>query len=175
MPEHVLFRIPLAAEPYRAIIGALCLVFVLAIFGSWLPRLFDFARRLPTRGMTRVAVMTVGALLPVAAGLAPLLILAALIKNPMTYVHDAGVMKESFVFGPAQRLSWGQITSVSCRAGRGTGLGSITLTASDGRKLGMGNTGGVDFASLRTYLEDRLGPSVMNRCQGPARPAVSPS
>jgi hypothetical protein len=173
MPEHVLFRIPLAVEPYRVIIGALCLVFVLTVFGSWLPKLFCFARRLPTRGVTRVTVMTVGGMLPVAVGLAPLLILVALIKNPTTYVHDAGVMKQSLIFGPAQRLSWGQIASVSCRAGRGRGPGSITLVASDGRKLGMGNTRDVDFASLRTYLEDRLGPAVMNRCQAPVQRAVS--
>jgi hypothetical protein len=160
MPEHVLYQIPMAAEQIRWIMGGVCLIFVLAVFGSWLPRVITWLQGLPRKS----AVLFALALLPVAIGFGPLVVLIALIRNPMAYVSDAGVTKESVFSQTPVSFTWAEIVHVSCSSGRGAGPRSFTLVSSDGRKIGFGNTGGVDFVSLHVFFEDRLGPVVMQGC-----------
>ena len=85
----------MAAEPIRWIMGGVCLIFVLAIFGSWLPRVIPWLLKRPRKSTAQSAALFVFALLPVAIGIGPLLVLVALIRNPMAYVYDSGVTKES--------------------------------------------------------------------------------
>jgi hypothetical protein len=41
----------------------------------------------------------------------------------------------------------------------------INVVAHDGRKIGFGNTGGVDFASMYELFQNQLGPVVAHRCE----------
>ena len=164
MPDRVLYQIPMAAEPIRWIMGGVCLIFVLAIFGSWLPRVIPWLLRRPRKSAAQSAALFVFALLPVAIGVGPLFVLIALIRNPMAYVYDSGVTKESVFSQTPVSLTWAEIVRVSCGTGRGAGPRSFTFVSSDGRKIGFGNTGRVDFGSLHVFLEDRLGPVVMQGC-----------
>jgi hypothetical protein len=164
MPAHVLYQIPIATEPIRVIIGGVCLLFVLAIFGSWLPRVTRWLLGLPRKSAPRTVAILALAMIPVAIGLAPLVVLFALIRNPTAYVSDTGVMKESLFSQTPVSFTWGQIAHVSCGSGRGAGPRWFSLVSRDGRRIGLGNPGGIDFASLHVLLEDRLGPAVMESC-----------
>lgn len=164
MAEHVLYQIPMAAEPVRWIMGGVCLMFALAIFGSWLPRVIPWLRNLPRKSVAQTLLLYLFALLPVAIGFGPVVVLIALIRNPMAYVSEAGVTQENVFSQTPVSLTWADIAHVSCASGHASGPRSFTLFSSDGRKIGIGNTGGVDFASLHRFLEDRLGPGVMKGC-----------
>jgi hypothetical protein len=162
--EHALFQIPLAAEPIRWITGAVCVVFVLAIFGSWMPRVIPWLLHLPRKSPAQTVASCLFALLPIAIGFGPLVVLIALIRNPMTYISDSGVTKEGVFSKTPDALTWAEVVHVSCSSGRGSGPRSFTFFSSDGRKIGFGNTGAVDFHPLHIFLEDRLGPGVMSGC-----------
>lgn len=164
MTAHVLYRIPFATGPIRLIIGGFCLIVMLAIYGSWLPRVARWLLGFPHKSAARTMAVMALALIPVAVGLAALIVLMALIRNPMAYVSDTGVVKESVFFKTPVSFTWEEIAHVSCGSGRGAGPRWFTLVASDGRKIGLGNPGGYDFASLHVLFEDRLGPTVMQSC-----------
>jgi hypothetical protein len=133
MPAQYLYRIPLASDPARLIIGTICLVFVLAIFASWLPRAIRWLASLPSRSTgQRVAFMTL-ALIPVAIGLVPVIILVALLKNPMTYVSEEGLTKEGLLLATPVTLRFADIARVSCGAGRGPGIRWFTLVTTSTR------------------------------------------
>jgi hypothetical protein len=173
MPAHVLYQIPMATGPIRLIIGGFCLLVVLAIYGSWLPRVTRWLLGLPRKSAARTVAFMALALIPVAVGLAPLVVLMALIRNPMAYVSDTGVVKESVFSQTPVSFTWGEIAHVSCGPGRGAGPRWFTLFATDGRKIGLGNPGGFDFASLHVLFEDRLGPAAMQGCPKAVRRSIS--
>jgi hypothetical protein len=164
MPAHVLYQIPFASDPIRLIIGGVCVLFVLAIFGSWLPRVTRWLLNLPRKSTARTTAIIALVMIPIAIGLAPVVILIAIITNPMAYVSDTGVMKERLFLWAPVSLTWREIAHVSCRSGRGAGPRWFSLVSADGRKIGFGNPGGVDFVSLHVLFEDRLGPAVMQGC-----------
>jgi hypothetical protein len=164
MPSHVLYEIPMAAWPIRLVMGAVCLFFVLAIFGFWLPRVIPSLFNLPrVSGGQRAAVVAI-AVIPLAIGFGPLSVLMALIRNPIAYVTDAGVMKENVFSATPTRLTWAEIAHVSCHLGRDGAPRWFNLVAADGRQIGFGNTGDADFHAMHELFEDRLGPAVMQGC-----------
>jgi hypothetical protein len=165
MPSHVLYQVPYATWPIRAIMAAVCVLFVLAIFGWWLPRAIRLLRNLPNLNMGQAVVGFAIAVVPIVIGFGPLLVLVALIKNPVAYVTTTGVMKESvFQNGPVS-FDWNEIKHVYCRLGRDGDVIEIALVATDGRRIEFGNTGGVDFASMYELFQNQLGPAVVYRCE----------
>lgn len=91
-------------------------------------------------------------------------LLIALIRNPMSYVTDAGVTKEGVIFWRPISLVWEDIANVYCRSENDGAVSAITLVASDGRRIDLGNAGGVGFASMYELVEKQLGPAVVHRC-----------
>lgn len=61
-------------------------------------------------------------------------------------------------------LTWGEIAHVHCHLGRDGRVTRIFLAAADGRRIGFGNTGGVDFESMHELFANQLGPTVVRRC-----------
>jgi hypothetical protein len=41
----------------------------------------------------------------------------------------------------------------------------IALIATDGRRIELGNTGGVDFVSMYELFKNQLGPRVVSQCE----------
>lgn len=46
---------------------------------------------------------------------------------------------------------------------------TISLVGIDGRQIGFGNTGGVDFESMYELFANQLGPRVVRRCSASLR------
>jgi hypothetical protein len=165
MPVHVLYEVPMATWPVRLLMIAVCGVFVLAIYGWWLPRVLRVLRNLPAMGGGQAVTTVIVAVLPVVIGVGPLLVLIALLRNPIAYVTDTGVMQESVFSNSPVVFSWSQIEHVYCRMGSNGVVTSINVVAHDGRKIGFGNTGDVDFASMHELFQNQLGPVVAHRCE----------
>jgi hypothetical protein len=102
------------------------------------------------------------AMLSVVIAVAMLGLLIALIRNPQAYVTDVGVTKENVFSRQPTSLAWDEIRQVYCR-GAGA-VESIEITAKDGRGISLGNTGGVDFASMYELFENQLGAAVVKTC-----------
>jgi hypothetical protein len=165
MPSHVLYQVPMATWPVRLIMGAVCLLFVLAIFGWWLPRAIRFLRNLPRTSAAQALIGVAVALIPVVIGFGPLVVLIALVRNPMAYVTDRGVTQESVFHHSPVSFGWGEIGHVYCRLGSNGVVIQIRVLAKDGRLIEFGNTGGVDFASMHELFQNQLGPRLVPRCE----------
>ena len=103
------------------------------------------------------------AVIPLLIGIGPLLILIALIRNPTTYVTDAGVSKENAFSAAAVSIGWPDIARVDCRSTRSGKITTIFIVANDGRRIGFRNTS-ADFTPTRELLAQRLGPAVTRNC-----------
>ena len=160
MPTRVLYRIPLAAGPARLVMAAACLLFVATICGWWLPRSI---RRLRGGSRAQAAAGWVAVIIPVAIGVGPLMLLIALVRNPEATVTEAGVAKESVFQRAPTRFGWGEIAEVYCRSETVGAIESIVVVR-DGRRIELGITGGVDFASLSELFGNQLGPGVVKPC-----------
>jgi hypothetical protein len=114
-------------------------------------------------------ILVVVAVIPVAIGFGPLTVLFALIRNPVAYVTDTGVMQERVFHRTPVSLTWGEIAHVYCRLGRDGRVTTISLVATDGRQIGFGSTGGVDFESMYELFANQLGPRVVRRCSASLR------
>jgi hypothetical protein len=169
MPSHVLYQIPYATWPVRLVMGAVGLFFALAIFGWWLPRAIRGLRNLPATGGGQKMIYVAVAFIPAVIGIGPLTVLFALIRNPVAYVTDTGVMQERVFHRTPVSLTWGEIAHVYCRLGRDGRVTTISLVATDGRQIGFRNTGGVDFESMHDLFANQLGPRVVRRCSTPLR------
>jgi hypothetical protein len=164
MPSHVLYQIPMATRPIRLLMGALCLLFVLAIFGWWTPKAIRLPRRLPSGPQGIIAAMF--AALPIAIGLGPLFVLIALIRNPTVYVTDTGVTQESVFHNSPTSFAWEEVDRVNCWSGRsGRRVVRITVIAKDGRQIQFGNAGTPEFPALQELFQNQLGPTVVHGCQ----------
>lgn len=166
MPSRVLYQIPLATWPYRLIMAAACLFAVVAICVWWLPRSIRHVRTLLVKSRARAAIGMSIAMIPIAIVSLPLFLLIALIINPQAYVTDNGVTKESVFHRKPVSFTWEEIRRVYCRSENVGAISSIIVVANDGRRIDLGNTGGVDFASLYELLENQLGPVVVQNCDG---------
>ena len=118
MPSHVLYQVPMATWPVRLIMSRVCLCFVVAIFGWWLPRAIPWLRTLPRTSRAQTVAIVAVAVIPVAIGFGPLGVLIGLIINPMAYVTDTGLMKESVFSQTPVSLTWREIAHVNCRLRR---------------------------------------------------------
>jgi len=164
MPLHVLYQIPYASWPVRLTMGLVGSIFVLTIFGWWLPRAIRMLRNLPAMSGAQAVICVAVAVIPVAIAVGPLLVLIALIRNPVAYVTDSGVMQERVFHRTPVSFTWAEIAHVYCRLRRDGGVTTISLVATDGRQIGFGNTGGVDFESMHELFANQLGPQVVRRC-----------
>jgi len=164
MPSHVLYEIPTATWPIRLLMGVVCALFVTGIFGWWLPRAVPKLLTLPRASASQTVVNWVLAWAPVVIGFGPLVVLISLIRNPIAYVTDTGVMQESVFSNTPVSFTWGEIARVNCRVGRNGVPVSIAVVGTDGQMIGFGNTGGVDFASMHELFENQLGPHVVRPC-----------
>jgi hypothetical protein len=157
-----MYEIPIATVPVRLMMGGVCTLFVLAIFGWWLPRGVKYLR---DKTVPRNGLVTVIFLLPIVIGFAPLVILVTLITNPTTFVTETGVMRESAFYGKPVSFAWNDNDHVDCHSTRGgSRLRSMTITASDGRRIEIGNASGVDLYSVRELIQNQLGAGAMHHC-----------
>jgi hypothetical protein len=131
-----------------------CLLFVLPIFGWWLPRSIRFLRNLPGTSGAQAAVSVAVAVIPVAIGFGLLMVLIALLRNPMAYVTNTGVMQESVFRQSPVSFAWKEVDHVYCWLGRDGGVVRITVVATDGRRVEFGKTGGVDCASMYELFQN---------------------
>jgi len=166
MPSHVLYQIPLATLPYRLVMVSTCLFVIVAIWFWWLPRLIRHMRHVVGKSGAQGAAGLAVAMISIAIGLGLLFLLIALIKNPQAYVTDTGVTKENVFYREPVSFTWGEIVRVSCRSEEIGTIASIILVANDGRRIELGNTGGVDFASMYVLFENQLGPTIVRDCDG---------
>jgi hypothetical protein len=160
------YQIAFATEQARLLIGAFAGLFLLAIYGSWLPRAVRIFRNLSAVSEAPMVISIAVAVMPLLIGIGPLLILIALIRNPTTYVTESGISKES-AFSPASmRIGWSDIAHMDCRTTRSGKVSTIFIIATDGRRIGFRNTS-ADFAPARAHLAERLGwPKVPRECVG---------
>ena len=166
MPTRVLYQIPLATWPYHLIMGSACLIVLVMICVWWLPKLIRRVRHQFGESWGQAAVGTVVAMVPTAIGFGLLFLLIALIRNPQAYVTDTGVTKESVFHQTPVSFTWQEISRVYCRSESVGAISSIVVVANDGRRIELGNTGGVDFASMYELFENQLGPMVVRHCDG---------
>lgn len=162
MSPHILYEARYAAGTTRLVMGGVCLIFVVLIFGLWLPRVVKFlvAGRIPKN-----AVVMVICFAPIALGVAPLMILVTLITNPTTFVTDIGVTSEGAFFGKPVSFAWKDIDHVECYSTRnGRYIGIIKIVASDGQTVEIGNGSGADLDSIQQLMQDRLGAGAMHFC-----------
>lgn len=165
LTSPVLYQIPYAIWPVRVLMISVCLIFVVGIFGWWLPKGIRLLRNLSSLSSGHPVLGVAIALIPVLIGFGPLIVLIALIRNPMAYVTATGVTKDSVFQQSPVSFSWADIKYVYCRL-RGDGnVMSIEVVAADGRQIELGNTGGVDFASMYQLFRNQLGPMVVYRCE----------
>ena len=164
MPSSVLYQIPLAAWPHRLIMAATCLFLLAAICGWWLLRSIRRLRNPPNASRAQAAVGVAVAMIPVAIGFGPLFLLIALVRNPQAYVTDAGVTKESLFHRKPTSFRWDEIAHVYCRSENVGAISSIVVVARDGRRIDLGNTGSVDFASMYELFDNQLGSAVVQNC-----------
>jgi hypothetical protein len=163
--SHVLYQVPYATWPIRAVMVTVCLIFIVAIFGWWLPKAIRLLRNLSSLSAGHPLIGFAIAVVPVLIGFGPLVVLIALIRNPMAYVTATGVTKESVFRQSPVSLAWGEIKHVYCRLGADGGVILIAVIAADGRRIELGNTGGVDFASMYELFRNQLGPMVVDPCE----------
>jgi hypothetical protein len=164
MAPNVLYQIPYATWSVRLVMGVVASLFALAIFGWWLPRAIRLLRNLPAASGGQKIILVMVAVIPVAIGIGPLTVLFALIRNPVAYVTDTGVAQERVFHRTPVSLAWGEIAHVYCRLASDGRVTTISLVATDGRRIEFGNTGGVDFESMHELFANQLGPSVVRRC-----------
>jgi hypothetical protein len=157
------YQIPFAADPARLLIGGFAAMFLLAIYGSWLPRAMRILHNLSGTSQSSAAASIGIAVAPLVIGLAPLLLAIALIRNPTTHVTDTGVSKENLFSPGSVSLGWSDIARVDCRSGRSGKVNTILMIANDGRRVGFRNTS-ADFAPVRELLVKRLGPAIARNC-----------
>jgi hypothetical protein len=166
MPPHVLYQIPLATWPVRLIMGSACLFVLVTICVWWLPRSIRRVRNLFGTSRAQAAAGMAVAMISVAIGFGLLFLLIALIRNPQAYVTNAGVTKENVFHRKPVSFTWEEISYVYCRSENVGTISSIIVVANDGRRIDLGNTGGVDFASMYELFENQLGPTVVQNCDG---------
>jgi hypothetical protein len=164
MPANVLYQIPVASWPIRLIMGAVCLLFVVGTYGWWLPRATPALLRLPRKSAGSTVVNVVLAVLPLAIGVGPLGVLFMLIRNPIAYVTDTGVMQEGNFSRTLISIPWGDVAHVYCRSQSNGVVRALSVVAADGRVVGFGNASGVDLASMYQLYQSQLGPAVVHRC-----------
>jgi hypothetical protein len=168
MPPHVLYQIPLATWPVRLIMGAACLFVLVTICVWWLPRSIVRVRNLFGKSRAQAAVGMAVAMISIsiAIGFGLLFLLIALIRNPQAYVTDTGVTKANLFHQKPVSFTWEEISHVHCRSENVGAISSIIVVAKDGRRIDLGNTGGVDFASMYELFQNQLGPMVVHNCDG---------
>jgi hypothetical protein len=164
-PSPVLYEVPYASGEVRLIMGTAVSLFVVFIFGWWLPRAIRILRSQHGATRSQEMVTAVVALAPAVIGIGPLVVLIALIRNPKTYVTVSGVTQESVFHRQPVSFAWGDIAHVDCRTQSDGSIRTIALVATDRRHIELGNTGGVDFASMHELLQNQLGPAVVPQCE----------
>jgi hypothetical protein len=165
MPLHVLYEVPYASGEVRLIMGTAVSLFVLFIFGWWLPKAIRVLRTMQGATRSQEMVTAVVAFVPAVIGLGPVVVLMALIRNPKTYVTDSGVTQESVFHRQPVSFAWGEIAHVDCRAQSNGSISTISLVTADRRQIAFGNTGGVDFASMHELFQNQLGPTIAPGCE----------
>lgn len=166
MPSRVLYQIPLATWPYRLVMAAACLFVVTVICGWLLPRTIQRVRNLLDTSSALAAVAVAAASILGVIGFGTLFLLIALIRNPQAYVTNTGVTKENVFCQEPKSFTWTNISQVYCRSEYPEVISSIIIVAADGRRIELGNTGGVDFASMYELFENQLGAGVVRNCDG---------
>ena len=68
MPAQVYYQIPIATDPIRTVVGVFCLICVVAIFGSWLPRVVRWLLQLRRAGSAQSMAAMALVLVPLGTG-----------------------------------------------------------------------------------------------------------
>ena len=103
------------------------------------------------------------------SSLIPTIILVELVENPKTVITDAGIVEGATVLHGPTHIGWNEIQHVSCLVSRSGVVTSLTIRATDGRKISMGNSGTAVLGPAYDLLHSRLGDGIVQRCWVPFR------
>ncbi len=164
-------EIPYATGSLRLIMGGACLAFVVLSLVWTVPKIANFIH---TRG-TRTKGQNVGGSLIwifiIGFTLVPSTIFAALVKNPTTVIADEGITQENLFSSSADVIGWNEIERVSCTYVRSHPLtyevSTITVRATDGRTIQMGDSGTRILDPVYDLLQQRLPSGVVQTCSVP--------
>jgi hypothetical protein len=163
LPDSILYEVPLATLWFRIVMGSACLLFVVGIYGFWLPKFPKFLNALPGKSLGSKIVGTIIFVVPTIIGVAPALILLGLIENQSTYVTDTGIISPSIFYRSPTVITWNQITRVTCTARNNRLINTLTIVASDGRRIQLGNAG-ASLDPIHELLTNQLGPTIVRPC-----------
>jgi hypothetical protein len=164
LPDNILYEVPLATLPFRIIMGSACLLFVVGIYGFWLPKFPKFLKVLPGKSLAQKIIGTIIFILPIIIGLAPAVILLGLIENQSTYITNTGVISPSLFHRTPTIITWDQITRVTCTMRHNRPITTLTIVASDNRRIQMGNAGHGDLDNIHELLTNQLGATIVRPC-----------
>jgi hypothetical protein len=162
-------EIPYATTPIRLFMGFACLFIAAFIFGWFTPKFVTFLRQFRT---VKASIAIAGAFIyAVMFGFAliPSAIFIELVENPKTTISDAGIFEDATVLHRSTRIGWNEIQKVSCLISRSGRVTSLTIRASDGRKISVGNSGTAVLGPTYDLLHARLGDGIVGRCGVPFR------
>jgi hypothetical protein len=168
MQGHVLYEIPFFSGPVRVVVGLTCAVMATVVFGWLFPMFLAFLRTLASRTRTQNTVGGALFLVVLGLGCVPVIFLVAAITNPKSSVTDTGVVREGIFHGRSKAFAWSDVDHVECTVTREGRVNALTIIASDGRKIGVGDSAVFDLGPLHDLLLKRLGAAVVRGCE-PAR------
>lgn len=157
-------EIPFATTPVRWFMGLLCLFFAAGIFGWFTPKFVTYLRKL---GTVKTSIALAGGLIygvMFAFALIPTMIFIELVQNPKTVISNAGISEDATVLHGSTRIGWNEIQRVSCLSSRSGRVTSLTIRATNDRKISVGNSGTTVLGPAYDLLHARLGDGIVERC-----------
>ena len=156
--------------PIRLLMGFACAFITVGIVGWFTPKFLIYVRSL---ALVKPSIALAGGIVyAVIFGFAliPAVILVELVQNPKTVISDVGISHEAtLIHGPIQ-IGWNEINRVSCLISRSGRVTSLTVRASDGKKISVGNSGTAALDPVYDLLHTRLGDGIVQRCWVPFNP-----
>lgn len=157
-------EIPFATMPFRVLMGFACAFITILILGWFTPKFVMYVRRLRT---VKVSVGLAGGFiyaLIFGFALIPAAIFEELVQNPKTVISDTGISYDATLIHGATRIGWNEINRVTCLVSRSGRVTRLTVQASDGRRISVGNSGTAALGPVYDLLHARLGDGIVERC-----------
>lgn len=161
--------IPFATGPIRLFMGFACLFIAVFVFCWFTPKFIIFLRQFRT---VKASIAIAGAFIYAVMfgfALVPSVIFIELVENPKTTISDAGISEDATVLHGPTRIGWNEVQKVSCLLSRSGRVTSLTIRATDGRKISVGNSGTAVLGPTYDLLHARLGDGIVQRCWIPFR------
>lgn len=162
-------EIPIATIPVRILMGFACIFVAVVVLGWVAPRFMIYVRSLPKIKWT--VALAGGIVYAVMFGFAliPAIMFVELVQNPKTVISDEGLTRDPSLIHGSTRISWNEITRVTCLISRSGRVTSLSIHAVDGKVITVGNSGTAVLGPVYELLERRLGKGVVETCWIPFR------